>query len=93
MASGKTPDNDWMASAQQFQQQFVNQWTQALQNMPSMAQGVAGFDPSNPMAAIAAGTRACRSSPRKTAALLPMPGGPTPWRHFLPPLICSTPAR
>lgn len=54
MASEKAPDNDWMASAQQFQQQFVNQWTQALQNMPSMAQGVAGFDPSNPMAAFAA---------------------------------------
>jgi len=54
MASGKTPENDWMASAQQLQQQFMNQWTQALQAMPAAPQGVPGFDPSNPMAAFAA---------------------------------------
>lgn len=54
MASGKTPDNDWMASAQQLQQQFMNQWTQALQNMPAMGKTGAAFDPSNPMAVLGA---------------------------------------
>lgn len=54
MASGKTPDNDWMASAQQFQQQFMNQWAQAMQSVPSMARAGAGFDTANPMAVLGA---------------------------------------
>jgi polyhydroxyalkanoate synthase len=37
MTSGKTPPTDWLANAQQFQQNLVAQWTQAAQAFPGAA--------------------------------------------------------
>jgi polyhydroxyalkanoate synthase len=54
MASGKAPENDWMSSAQQLQQQFVEQWTQALQSMPAALKSVPGLETANPLAAFGA---------------------------------------
>ena len=37
MASGKNDPSDWMAAAQQFQQNLVQQWTQMAQAFPGAA--------------------------------------------------------
>ena len=39
MTSGKTPQPDWLQAAEQFQNQFIQQWTQAAQAFPGAAQG------------------------------------------------------
>ncbi len=47
MASGKSPQEAWMEAAQQFQQNLVNQWTQAAQAFPGAASapGAGATDP------------------------------------------------
>ncbi len=49
MASDKPTDNPWMESAQQLQQQFMNQWAQALQSLPQMAQVPSGVGATDAM--------------------------------------------
>ncbi len=39
MTSGKTPQPDWLQAAEQFQNQLIQQWTQAAQAFPGAAQG------------------------------------------------------
>ncbi|MCB2016119.1 MAG: class I poly(R)-hydroxyalkanoic acid synthase, partial [Hydrogenophaga sp.] len=50
MASGKTPQPDWLQAAQQFQNPFLEQWTQAAQAFA----GAAGAGNSDPFAAFKA---------------------------------------
>ena len=47
MTSGKSTHQPWLDAAQQFQQNLISQWTQALQAMPGAAApgGAAGADP------------------------------------------------
>jgi polyhydroxyalkanoate synthase subunit PhaC len=52
MTSGKTPQPDWLQAAQQFQNQLVQQWTQAAQTLPGAAQAPAA--PTDPFAAFKA---------------------------------------
>ncbi|MEZ5644159.1 MAG: class I poly(R)-hydroxyalkanoic acid synthase [Burkholderiaceae bacterium] len=54
MASGKTPDSQWLEAARQMQQQFMDQWSKAMQSMPSAMPGSPGLDAANPMAALKA---------------------------------------
>ncbi|WP_066259830.1 PHA/PHB synthase family protein [Hydrogenophaga flava] len=39
MTSGKKPQPDWLQAAEQFQNQLIQQWTQAAQAFPGAAQG------------------------------------------------------
>ena len=53
MTTGKTPPNEWLDTAQKFQQNLVQQWTQMAQAFPgAAAQGQAGA--SDPFAAFKA---------------------------------------
>ena len=45
MTSGKTPQPDWLQTAQQFQNQLIQQWTQAAQAFPGAAQAASPTDP------------------------------------------------
>ena len=47
MASGKSPQQAWLAAAEQFQQNLVDQWTQAAQAFPgaAAAPGATAADP------------------------------------------------
>jgi polyhydroxyalkanoate synthase subunit PhaC len=45
MTSGKTPQPDWLQTAQQFQNQLIQQWTQAAQAFPGAAQAASPADP------------------------------------------------
>ncbi len=53
MTSGKTPSTDWLETAQQFQQNLVQQWTQLAQALPGAAAG-AQTGASDPFAAFKA---------------------------------------
>ena len=37
MTSGKSPSSDWLETAQQFQHNLVQQWTQMAQSFPGFA--------------------------------------------------------
>ena len=50
MTSGKNPSTDWLETAQQFQQNLVQQWTQLAQALPGAAAG-AQTGASDPFAA------------------------------------------
>ena len=49
MTSGKTPQPDWLQAAEQFQNQLIQQWSQAAQAFPGAAQ-----TPSSPVDPLAA---------------------------------------
>lgn len=51
MASGKSPDPNWLEAAQQFQQNLISQWTQAAQAFPGAAAAGATASPNDPFAA------------------------------------------
>jgi polyhydroxyalkanoate synthase subunit PhaC len=52
MTSGKTPQAPWLEAAQQFQQNLIQQWSQAAKSFPGAA--APGPDPAHPFAALKA---------------------------------------